>query len=168
MTITAAARLRSLLHGRTVAAAESLTAGRVQALIASISGASAYFAGGVTTYNIDQKVALLGVERAVAAPVDCVSEAIARQMAIGVRALFGADVGVATTGYAEPWGAITAPMAHIAVSTPAGEVARIVHMPGCSRVQAQEAVAQAALALLVEVLDAGPPEVRDAGSPEPV
>ena len=40
----------------TLAAAESLTAGNVQARIASVSGASGYFRGGVTAYSIEEKV----------------------------------------------------------------------------------------------------------------
>lgn len=86
----------------TLAVAESLTAGNVQARVASISGASAFFRGGVTAYSIEQKVKLLGVDRGLAARVNCVSAEIAEQMARGACALFGSDVGVATTGYAEP------------------------------------------------------------------
>lgn len=48
----------------TLAVAESLTAGNVQAQIAGISGASGYFLGGVTAYSIEEKVRLLGVNRA--------------------------------------------------------------------------------------------------------
>ncbi len=86
----------------TLAAAESLTCGSVQASIGAMSGASQFFAGGITTYNIDQKVKHLGVDRRVAAPVNCVSEEVARQMAQGACALFETNLAVATTGYAEP------------------------------------------------------------------
>ena len=85
-----------------LAVAESMTAGGLQALIAAESGASEFFVGGITAYTIDQKVRHLGVSRAEAAPVDCVSAEVAWQMARGACALFGADVAVATTGYAEP------------------------------------------------------------------
>lgn len=86
----------------TLAVAESLTGGRVQALVTAESGASAYFLGGLTAYALEQKVRHLGVSRAEAVAVDCVSAAVAWQMARGACALFGADVAVATTGYAEP------------------------------------------------------------------
>jgi nicotinamide-nucleotide amidase len=82
----------------TLAVAESLTAGHVQARVASISGASTFFRGGVTAYSIEEKVKLLGVDAAAATRVNCVSVEIAEQMARGVCALFGSDVGVATTG----------------------------------------------------------------------
>ncbi|HQF39340.1 MAG TPA: CinA family protein [Opitutaceae bacterium] len=84
-----------------LAVAESMTAGHLQALIAAEAGASEFFAGGITAYTIEQKVRHLGVDRAEAAPVDCVSAAVAWQMARGACALFGAEVAVATTGYAE-------------------------------------------------------------------
>jgi nicotinamide-nucleotide amidase len=86
----------------TLAVAESLTAGHVQARVAAISGASTFFRGGVTAYSIEEKVKLLGIDRAAAMRVNCVSAEIAEQMARGVCALFDSDVGVATTGYAEP------------------------------------------------------------------
>ena len=88
--------------GRTLAVAESLTGGRLQALITGVSGASGYFLGGVTAYTIPQKARLLGVDAAHAAEVDAFSARVAAEMACGACRLFGADVGVATTGYAEP------------------------------------------------------------------
>lgn len=86
----------------TLAAAESLTCGAVQATIGALTGASQFFAGGITTYNLNQKARHLGVDPAVAEPVNCVSEEVASQMARGACRLFGVDVAVATTGYAEP------------------------------------------------------------------
>lgn len=136
----------------TVAAAESLTAGNVQARIATVSGASNYFLGGITAYTLEQKVRHLGVDRATAEKVDCVSAEVAEQMARGVCGLFGADWGVATTGYAEPAKerGIAAPFAWWAVARrgESGEI-RIRHgrveCPGASRVEAQAIVAEAVL-----------------------
>jgi nicotinamide-nucleotide amidase len=84
-----------------LAVAESLTGGRVQAAITAVSGASEFFLGGVTAYSIDQKVKVLGVKRAAATSVNGVSAEVAAQMAQGAVRLFGADIAVATTGYAE-------------------------------------------------------------------
>lgn len=98
--------------GLWVATAESLTAGHVQALIASASGASNFFCGGITAYNIDQKVKHLGVDRTHAEQVNCVSLRVAEEMARGATRLFDADIGVATTGYAEPTGSPNASAAH--------------------------------------------------------
>lgn len=87
----------------TLAVAESVTCGLVQARIGAVAGASEYFLGGVTAYSLEQKVKLLGVDRAHAKKVNCVSREVAEQMARGACALFGSDLAVATTGYAEPF-----------------------------------------------------------------
>ena len=143
----------------TLAAAESLTAGNVQARIASVSGASGYFLGGLTAYSLAQKVKLLGVDRAAAKKVNCVSADVAEQMARGACALFGADVAVATTGYAEPSPAdgVTVPVAWWAVAR-RGARGKFsmrhgrVECPSATRVDAQRIVADAALAELVAFL----------------
>jgi nicotinamide-nucleotide amidase len=96
------ARLKSLMKRPPrlmLAVAESLTAGHLQARIAAVSGASDYFLGGVTAYSLEQKVKLLGVNRAHAKRVNCVSQRVAVEMAHGVMELFGADLTAATTGW---------------------------------------------------------------------
>jgi nicotinamide-nucleotide amidase len=97
--------LKELMAGPprfSLAVAESMTGGRLQMLITRESGASAFFFGGITAYSLEQKVRHLGVERATAERVDCVSAEVAWQMARGACRLFGADLALATTGYAEP------------------------------------------------------------------
>ncbi|MBI2511687.1 MAG: CinA family protein [Opitutae bacterium] len=139
----------------TVATAESLTAGRVQALIASVSGASDYFLGGVTAYSLDEKAKLLGVNRAHAKQCHCVSQQVAVEMAVGACRLFGADIGVATTGYAEPSRAekIKEPMAWWAVAhVKRGKIAVMsgtVELPGADRLEAQQRVADSVVGMLV-------------------
>ncbi len=86
----------------TLAVAESLTCGHVQALIGAVPGASEFFLGGITAYTLEQKVRHLGVNRAHARAVDCFSQRVAVEMAEGACELFGADLAVATTGYAQP------------------------------------------------------------------
>jgi nicotinamide-nucleotide amidase len=143
----------------TLAVAESLTCGRVQARVGAISGASEFFLGGITAYSLDQKVRHLGVDRAAAEPVNAVSDVVAEQMARGVCPLFGAQVGLATTGYAEPsaeWG-IPCPRAWWAIAHELGDgrvavQSGLVECPGLSRTAAQEAVAVAALRALVRYL----------------
>jgi len=150
--------LRALFLGpprRTLAVAESLTCGRVQAAIGAISGASEFFLGGITTYTIEQKVRHLGVDRAAAEACDAVSPAVAAQMAEGACRLFGSDVAVATTGYAEPAPArgIVDPVAYWAIAY-AGAVVHEgrVDGRGFARVAMQEAVAAGVLAALVEAV----------------
>lgn len=160
------AALKPLLLGpprRTLAAAESLTGGRVQARVTEISGASGFFLGGVTAYTLAQKVRLLGVDRAHAARVNCVSARVAEEMAAGACRLFGADVAVATTGYAERFaaedGAVGEPMAWWAIAARDGRGrARTVRhgrieCPGATRTDTQHFVADAVLGALVAWLE---------------
>jgi len=143
----------------TLAVAESLTSGRLQARIGAISGASNFFRGGITAYTLESKVRHLGVDRAAAASVDCVSAAVAEQMAQGACALFDADLGAATTGYAEPTadGSVKEPFAWWALARrrPDGRFdlrsARI-DCPGASRTETQDRVTEAALSAVVEWL----------------
>ncbi len=157
-----AAELKQLLGRtprRTLAVAESLTCGRVQAAIGAVSGASDYFLGGVTAYSLAQKVKLLGVNRAHARRVNCVSQRVAVEMAQGACELFGADIGLATTGYAEPSPAdgIQAPMAwwalcHVRRGGRAAMISGQVELPRATRVQAQERVTQEVLRQLAVYL----------------
>jgi nicotinamide-nucleotide amidase len=89
--------------GLTVSVAESLTSGNIQSVMASVTGSSKFFVGGVTAYNIDQKVNLLGVRRQEAEKCNCVSSNIANQMAVGCLEMFGSDLSIAITGYSEPY-----------------------------------------------------------------
>lgn len=160
------AELKELLLApprRTVAVAESLTGGRVQALITGIAGASEYFLGGVTAYTLEQKNKLLGVKREHAKVVQGVSEHVAGEMAVGVCRMFDADIAVATTGYAEPAPAqgVSTPFAWLAVAvrgngSPRVVLCRRVEWPGTVRTEAQAAAAEAALAALIEVLRVEP------------
>lgn len=84
-------------NGRTIACAESCTAGLVAQSLASAENASEWFRGGVVAYSSEVKWDVLGVTRG---PV--VEESAAREMAEGVAKLLGADVGVSTTGVAGP------------------------------------------------------------------
>ncbi len=144
----------------TIAAAESLTCGHVQSLIGAISGASAYFLGGVTAYSLDQKVRHLGVDRTTAKRVNSVSAEVAEQMARGVCALFGSDLGVSTTGYAEPSNAdgVADPFAWwgLAHRQRGKWIVRTgrVECPGANRIDAQTSVAEAVVAELVAHLRA--------------
>lgn len=95
--LTAALRARL-----TVAVAESLTGGRVAAALTAVPGASTVLRGSVTAYATDLKASLLGVDAGLLDRVGAVDGEVARQMALGVRRVCGADVGVATTGVAGP------------------------------------------------------------------
>ena len=97
-------QVAELLAGRTIATAESCTAGMIAARLTDRAGSSAYVAGGVVSYSNDAKAELLGVDPALIASHGAVSEPVAEAMAAGALARFGADTAVATTGIAGPGG----------------------------------------------------------------
>jgi nicotinamide-nucleotide amidase len=85
-----------------LAIAESVTAGFLQAAFSTAQDASLFFEGGITAYNLEQKVRHFHVDRNYAASCNCVSEKTAGEMALGVAEIFKSDWGVAITGYASP------------------------------------------------------------------
>lgn len=88
--------------GYTLATAESLTGGLVGAQITSVSGASDYYLGGIISYATAIKNSVLDVNSDILSSLGAVSEEAAVAMAIGARRLFGASVGLSTTGVAGP------------------------------------------------------------------
>lgn len=87
-------------RGWTVFAAESCTGGLLTKELTDVSGASAVVRGGIVSYVNDVKIDLLHVSPATIAAHTEVSEACAREMAEGARAVSGADIGLSSTGYA--------------------------------------------------------------------
>lgn len=90
--------------GLTLATAESCTAGLVAARIADIPGASDVLRGGAVTYCDAVKRRVLGVSEDTLRLHSAVSDPCAREMAVGARVLFEADMAVSLTGYAGPGG----------------------------------------------------------------
>lgn len=91
-------------RGLKVATAESCTGGLVAAAITDVAGSSAWFERGFVTYSNAAKVAMLGVSADTIAVHGAVSEATAREMAVGALAHSAADLVVAVTGVAGPSG----------------------------------------------------------------
>ncbi|NJO41941.1 MAG: competence/damage-inducible protein A [Cyanobacteria bacterium CRU_2_1] len=89
---------------QTLAVAESCTGGGLGHLITTIAGSSAYFKGGVISYDNQVKVNLLGVNSEDLAQQGAVSESVASQMAVGVRDRLNATWGLSITGIAGPDG----------------------------------------------------------------
>jgi nicotinamide-nucleotide amidase len=90
--------------GKTLALAESCSGGYVSHLITTVPGSSAYFQGAVVPYHNAFKEQLLGVNPETLSTHGAVSEATVAEMAEGVRSLFHADFGLASSGIAGPDG----------------------------------------------------------------
>jgi nicotinamide-nucleotide amidase len=87
---------------QTIAVAESVTAGHLQAALSTANDAALFFQGGITAYNLGQKCRRLSIEPIYAEACDCVSEKIAADMALSACELFVSDYGIGVTGYATP------------------------------------------------------------------
>jgi PncC family amidohydrolase len=83
------------LGNRTLATAESCTAGRVAEAFAAVEHASRFLRGGLVAYQPAVKRELLGVTAS-----SVVSAVAAEEMAVGGARLLDSDVAVATTGVA--------------------------------------------------------------------
>lgn len=89
-------------NGQTIAVAESVTSGHLQAALSLASDASKFFHGGITTYNLGQKARHLHVNPIHATACNSVSQVVADEMALNTLLLFGSDWAAGITGYASP------------------------------------------------------------------
>ena len=146
-------RLRQ--RGLTLATAESSTGGLIAKRLTDISGSSAYVIGGVVAYADAVKQQMLGVQADTLRAFSAVSEAVAREMAEGVRERLGTDLAVSVTGIAGPTGATeTKPVGlhYVGLSAAAGcWVRRFVF--DHDRAGNRMAAADAAFRLLLDYLD---------------
>lgn len=85
---------------QTIAVAESVTSGLLQAAFSTGDKASEYFQGGLTAYNIGQKCRHLRVNPVHAMECNCVSQKMATDMAVSIANMFTSEWAVAITGYA--------------------------------------------------------------------
>lgn len=90
---------------KTLAIAESCTGGYISHLITAISGSSAYFTGGVISYDNKIKVSELGVKTKTLKNFGAVSAECCGEMVSGIQKSFKTDFALATTGIAGPTGA---------------------------------------------------------------
>ena len=89
-------------YGKTITAAESLTAGLFQASVADFPGASQVFKGGFVTYSMEEKAKMLGIPLSKLEEHGVVSHFTAEKMAEGARVKTDSDYGIALTGVAGP------------------------------------------------------------------
>jgi len=113
-----ARRVAELLDGRSIATAESCTAGRVAEVLACVENAAQFLRGGLVAYQEDMKRALLGVTAE-----SVLTEEAALQMANGAVRLFEADVAVSTTGVAGDEAQEGTPPGTVYIATSVGGIA---------------------------------------------
>ena len=90
--------------GKTIACAESCTAGYIAQLLTECPGASEYFLGGEVTYSNQAKIERLGVSPQIIEEHGAVSHECVQAMARGVRERFHSSVGISISGIAGPGG----------------------------------------------------------------
>ena len=89
---------------KTLALAESCSGGYVSHVITTVPGSSEYLQGAVVPYHNQFKEEILGVKSETLKNYGAVSEECVQEMAQGVRKLFQASFGVASSGIAGPDG----------------------------------------------------------------
>ena len=159
--VALAERLQGICLGRglTVALAESCTGGLVAATITEVAGSSGYFLGGVVSYSNAAKSALLDVPPSTLGAHGAVSAQVAKSMAAGARARFGASIAASVTGVAGPdGGSAEKPvgLTYVGLANDASVEVRRFTFVG-DRAANREAAAHATLEWLIEAAEAGRP-----------
>ncbi len=148
-------------RGETLAVAESATGGLILSLLTDVPGASAWLRGGLVPYTNEAKRDILGVPAEILAAHGAVSAETALAMARAAARLFGATWAVGETGIAGPQtgrrSRKPAGLSYIAVvgardGQPVERVEEILLPDPAGRVATKRAFADAALALLLDVL----------------
>ncbi len=91
-------------RGLKLSVAESCTGGLILNRLTNINGSSKFLERGVVAYSNAAKVELLHVSEDTIQKYGAVSLEVARQLAEGVKAISGSDIGLAVTGIMGPTG----------------------------------------------------------------
>lgn len=89
---------------KTLATAESVTAGQVAERLGRVPGISTWFRGGIVAYQNQIKTELLAVPQALIDEYGVVSALVVEAMAVGCRTRFRTNLAVSTVGIAGPGG----------------------------------------------------------------
>jgi nicotinamide-nucleotide amidase len=139
--------------GASLATVESLTGGRLAAVVTSVPGASESYLGGFVTYATALKESLVGVPHDLVERYGVVSAECARAMAAGCREATGATYALATTGVAGPDSQEGRPVGTVFVGLagPEGVSALTMELVGDRR-QIQDRACREALSALCGIL----------------
>lgn len=157
-TLAAAAGHALRASHRTVATAESCTAGMIAAEITTVPGSTEWFRGGLVVYDNDLKHRLAGVHPPTIEAHGAVSPEVARELADGARTRCGADIGIGVTGVAGPEGGTAdkpVGLVHLALYDGIEFRDRRILLPG-DRAQIRARTVTAALDLLWRHVRPGP------------
>ena len=141
-------------NGKTIATAESLTAGLISSTLAEVSGASKVLMGGIVSYDERIKHDCLGVSNEIIDGVGVVSEDCAKMMARGCRERMKVDVAISATGLAGPTGgseALPVGTVFLGISTVHGEEVKKLSLKG-DRQSIREQTTEIALDWLCHIL----------------
>jgi PncC family amidohydrolase len=141
-------------RGLRLAVAESCTGGLIGHRITNVPGSSEYYLGSVTAYAYEAKVRLLGVRWDTLNTCGAVSRETVLEMARGVRAALGAEIGMAVSGTAGPGGGTPdKPVGTTWISLSTADHEQAWHFVWSGdRLQNKEQSAEMTLRLLVEYL----------------
>ncbi len=126
----------------------------VAARLTSVSGASGAFKYGAVTYCNEAKNVLLGVSTETLDEHGAISEETAKEMAIGIRKVMNADIGVSVTGNAGPGAAENKPVGLVFIGVSSDNYSAVLenHFEG-DRVSVREQAADAALLLALSAVE---------------
>ncbi|MCT4782156.1 MULTISPECIES: competence/damage-inducible protein A [Exiguobacterium] len=154
----ASALIRELARdSATLSVAESLTGGRVQAMLTNVPGASAVFTGGVVTYSDELKNRCLGVSLATIESRTVVSKEVASEMIQGLIQLTSTDYGLAYTGEAGPVSGSGRPVGTVFIGLKTRQGIEVIerHYPHQERHVIQERAAKDGLWALLQRVKKG-------------
>jgi nicotinamide-nucleotide amidase len=143
-------------RGATLATAESCTGGMIGARLTAVPGASAWYVGGVVSYDDAVKRDVLDVPAAVIASHGAVSAACAEAMAVGARTRLHSTWAVSVTGIAGPGGGTAEKpvgLVYVGIAGPDGVDTRELHLHG-DRERVRQRAATIALHMMREAVTA--------------
>lgn len=152
-TLAACLGQELLKQHKTIAFAESCSGGLASSLVTDVPGSSEYLLGSAVTYTNMAKEKLLHVQADTLAEFGAVSKETACEMAVGVRQLFGSDLGVSITGNAGPGASEGKPVGLVYIAVAAKDVVYCQeHHFTSTRTENKLRIAQTAISMAIDKL----------------
>lgn len=143
----------------TLSTCESCTGGLLAAMITSVPGVSAVYAGGLVTYTVKTKHAIAGVSKKLLRKEGAVSRKTARHMAKNTARRLATDCALSVTGNAGPDPSEGKPVGLVYLGCTVDEQTEVAkYQFSGDRQQIRQQAAEEAIRLLYERLSAMPAE----------